>query len=152
PVSLPQEVQLGPDGLLWVLDTNSRLIARVHPDTGAFVQSFLQAGDGPDFVSTFLVTPDGLLYVARYQVFGTGSFRGEVLRYDAVTGTPLPGVGQTGARFVAQSAFQLGAAMAVDPAGDLYVSDFNQSRIFAFDGTTGAARGTFVDSNLQTNG
>jgi hypothetical protein len=149
------KVQLGPDGLLWTMGALAQGIFRVHPETGAYVDTviqFPQAGN-PDSLGAFYVTPDGILYVARYQtVFdGTYSYVGEVLRYDAATGTPLPGAGHTGARF-AYGGIQQAFDLTIGPDGDLYVADYTQNAILAFDGTTGASRGVFVPPNPQING
>ncbi len=147
--SQPDQVQLGPDGLLWVMSPQQQNILRAHPETGKLVSTFVQypQSGNPDLLWAFLVTPEGVVYVAR----GDGD-RSEVLRYDALTGAPLPGPGQLGARFVLNGFFQRASGLAIGPEGDLYLSDINAHEIRAFDGTTGAPRGVFVGSSLATNG
>ncbi len=127
------EAQLGPGGLLYVVGGGNE-IARLHPETGAFVDTLV---DLMNSSFSMLVTPDGVLYV------GVGiDPRGEVRRYDATTGAAMPAPGQAGARFA--TGIKLPTALAVTPDGTLLVADAQQAAVLAFDGATGASLGFFV--------
>jgi hypothetical protein len=85
--------------------------------------------------------PDGHLYVSTFQ----GS---SVLRFDAVSGLPLPAPGKTGAEFVTPYAGGLNTArsIAFGPDGNLYVASQWSDEVLRFDGTTGDPLGALVTS------
>ncbi len=74
------------------------------------------------------------------------SSQNAVLRYDALTGVPLPAPGQTGATFVVNGSGGLSIAtgVTVGPDGNLYVSSRDSNQVLQYDGTTGAFLSQFV--------
>lgn len=76
--------------------------------------------------------PDGNLYIST---LSTNS----VLRYDPITGDPLPADGQSGADFIPAGSGGLNRAggIAFGPDGNLYVTSQTNNEILRFDGTTG---------------
>src|SRR5262249_60546294 len=110
---------------------------------GEFLGVFTPAGSGglsrPDGL---LFGPDGNLYVAD---IGTSS----ILRYDGITGDPLPSAGNDGATFVPANSGGLriqgsgGAWLIFGPDGNLYVlsggisAPSSSSSVLRFSGTTG---------------
>src|SRR5262249_30231762 len=82
--------------------------------------AFVSPGGGLDTPYAMVIGPDGNLYV--------GSYNGDsVLRYDAVTGSPLPAPGKSGAEFVSPGSGGLDAPrdIAFGPDGNLYVVSEN---------------------------
>jgi sugar lactone lactonase YvrE len=76
--------------------------------------------------------PDGNLYI-------TSLNDSSVLRYDGMTGSPLPGPGQTGATFIPSHSGGLGRAGGVvfGPDGNLFVSSEGTNEVMRYDGGTG---------------
>jgi hypothetical protein len=154
PVYGPKDGTLVAGGALLVLELSSSndAIARVHPETGAYLGTLVQfpTSGNPDFPTAMTIGPDGNVYLGRYETFGFGSYVGEVVRYDGRTGAPLPAPGQSGARFA--SGIQIPTDLTFGPDGTLFVADEGQSEILWFDGTTGASLGAFVPPAPASNG
>ena len=134
-----QSVQLGPDGLYYVVAEKVNQVLRYRLDrlVDVFVgddpgTSANEAGplDGP---TSAVFGPDGSLYV--------GSFHNDrVLRYDGQSGA-YRGV------FVRAGSGSLDgpdAGMTFGPDGHLYVPSFHNDRVLRYDGGTGADLGGFV--------
>ena len=82
-----------------------------------YLGNFVSRGEGGLFDPLMMTYgPDGALYVSTYR-------GNSVLRYDAVTGAPLPAPGKPGAEFVSPDAGGLSFALKIDfgPDGNLYV-------------------------------
>ena len=129
-------------------------ILRYDERTGEFLGEFIPAGSGGLGLPTgLLIGPDGNLYVCS-----AGSNLGSILRYDGITGAPLPSPGNTGATFVPPGSGGLtnpmstggGLGIVFGPDGNLYVTSGGisappeSSTVLRFSGTTGEFIDAFV--------
>jgi streptogramin lyase len=119
-------------------------ILRYDEKTGNFLSEFIPSGSGGLSSPRGLIFgPDGNLYVSN---FDTNS----VLRYDGITGEPLPSPGNTGATFVPAGSGGLGRAFGLifGPDGNLYatsgVSGGYAPSVLRFNGTMGEFIDAFV--------
>jgi Concanavalin A-like lectin/glucanases superfamily/PKD domain/Matrixin len=126
-----------PDAL--ILDSATATVRRYNSSTGAFVSTFVPTISGGTSDLGIVYGPDGNLYVA-----GPSS----VLRYDGLTGSPLPAPGNTGAFFVNPGSGGLsaneGLSFGFGPDNNLYVASSATNSILRYSGTTGAFLGAFV--------
>ncbi|HXL77455.1 MAG TPA: LamG-like jellyroll fold domain-containing protein [Candidatus Eisenbacteria bacterium] len=127
----PQDLAFGPDGNLYLATEGD--IQEFEGATGAFIKSFATGNtDGLVFGA------DGTLYVSTFGS-GPGNSGGQILKYNATTGTligVLVSAGAGGLRFAHHITF--------GPDGKLYAVDSANSQILRFDGTTGAFIDRFV--------
>lgn len=139
----PQGITVGPDNRLYAIDTDGRTphgaIDRYDKDTGAYLATIV--ADVGAYPYDLMLGPDGKLYVS----LGNGT----VSRYDPTTGAPLPSQGHGGAAFAVGNQGQLISSV-FGPDGNLYCSDFNNSQVLRFDGTSGTLLGVFVSTNLSS--
>ena len=125
---VPHGIRLGPDGDVWVTDTDLHQVVRYHPD-GERVFALGRAGVAGlgeamfDMPTDVAFGADGQVYVsdgygnARVVVFDEGgTYQGEWGR---------PGTGE--------SEFDTAHSVAVGPDGRVYVSDRGNARIQVFD-------------------
>jgi hypothetical protein len=128
-------------------------ILRYDERTGDFLGVFIPTGSGglgrPDGL---VFGPDGNLYVCSSKDLGS------ILRYDGITGEPLPSRGNSGATFVPSGSGGLtfggptegGAWLIFGPDGNLYVPSGSiggppaASKVLRFNGTTGEFIDAFV--------
>jgi DNA-binding beta-propeller fold protein YncE len=128
-------------------------ILRFDERTGDFLGEFIPTGSGglgrPDGL---VFGPDGNLYVCSSKELGS------ILRYDGITGDPLPSRGNSGATFVSEGSGGLtfggpvegGAWLIFGPDGNLYVPSGGigrppaESNVLRFNGTTGEFIDAFV--------
>ena len=76
----PRGVAFGPDGSLFVASFNTNQVLHYDGSTGAFLGTFVAAGDhGLNLPRDLVFGPDGNLYVGS---FGSG----DVFRYNGSTG------------------------------------------------------------------
>ena len=173
-LSFPLGGTFGPDGNLYVSDSDHEAVLRYNGTTGAFMNAFAQNVDDP---AGLRFGPDSNLYVA------SSSSPGEVSRFNGLTGALVGvpfGSGQlsnpegvtfgpdgnlyvaggdtnsvlrynptTGAfinAFVSPGSGGLSSARGVvfGPDGNLYVTSFGTGQVLRYNGTTGALLGTFV--------
>ncbi len=140
-LNLPDGMDFGPDGNLYVSSSNTNAILRYDGNTGAFTGVFASAGLSSPGNLQF--GPDGLLYVANKDT-------GSVLRFDPDTGDPL-GV------FASGGGLQRPVGLLWNQ-GELLVSDFVGNAIRRYDAVTGAFAGNFATVqtplilNLDANG
>ena len=87
--------------------------------------------------------PDGALYVSM-------KVGNSILRYDAVSGAPLPALGKPGAEFVSPGAGGLSQArgIAFGPDGNLYAVSTDTDAILRYDSATGTPLGALVASGV----
>jgi sugar lactone lactonase YvrE len=123
------------------LGTNK--ILRFDGTDGHFITTFVAPNtflNNPDL--GMVQGPDGNIYKEN---FGANS----VLRFDPLTGAPLPAPGQIGANFVAPGSGGLNQTEGIDfgPVdGNLYVASTGTNNVIKYDGTTGAFLSVFVAS------
>jgi sugar lactone lactonase YvrE len=125
-------------------------ILRYDERTGEFLGEFIPAGSGG------LGLPDGLLFGPDGNLYVCSVRAGSILRYDGITGDPLPSPGNSGATFVASGSGGLtfggagGAWLVFGPDGNLYTTSGGisappgSSSVLRFNGTTGEFIDAFV--------
>jgi sugar lactone lactonase YvrE len=125
-------------------------ILRYDERTGAFLGVFIPAGSGG------LVWPDGLLFGPDGNFYVCDVVTQSILRYDGITGDPLPSAGNDGATFVPAGSGLFfgggggGAWLIFGPDGNLYVTSGGisappqSSSVLRFNGITGEFIDVFV--------
>jgi DNA-binding beta-propeller fold protein YncE len=157
-MSLPFDARVDAGGRLWVADTFNNRVLRFD---GAAARANGSNADGvlgqPDFTSTSFSTtqsgmywPYGVVVDASGRLWVADAFNNRVLRFNAAAskanGANADGVlGQANFTSAGAATTRKGmsfpTAVAVDSAGRLYVADFNNSRVTAFNGAAGMANG-----------
>ena len=132
----PVQMKIGPDRRLYLSSQGNHRILRFEFETGAAVdaQPFIAGGqlNGP---SGFDWSPDkSVLYVA-------GRYSGNVLAYNAQTGTPLT----TGHVFASGLGAGSTFGLTVAPQGDVFVATNNQVRRYS---SAGALLATLTISSI----
>ncbi|MDE2179981.1 MAG: tandem-95 repeat protein [candidate division NC10 bacterium] len=148
----PYRVAVGPDGSLYIADSNNERIRRVGPDgiittvAGTGVQGF--SGDGGSATQARLqgpfgvaVAPDGSLYIAdsnneRIRRVGPDG----IITTVAGGGTPPDGLGDGGS--ATQARLQGPFGVAVAPDGSLYIAAHYRIRRVGPDGIIATVAGT----------
>ena len=135
-LSSPQNLDIGPDGKLYVSSFNTNSVKRYDIRTGAFIDDFVPSGSGglasPD--QPIFRHSDGKLYVSN-------RFQGTIKRYDAYTGAFID-------TFVSDGRLSGFTAFTFGPDGDIYAGEFNGAHdILRFDGTTGHFLSVFNQGN-----
>jgi sugar lactone lactonase YvrE len=138
---------------LIVSNLGSRNILQYDERTGEFLGEFIAAGSGG------LGGPDGLLFGPDGNLYVCDLATGSILRYDGITGDPLPSPGNSGATFVLGGSGGLtfgglegGGWLIFGPDGNLYVtsggltSPPDSSSVLRFNGKTGEFIDAFVPS------
>jgi glucose/arabinose dehydrogenase len=144
-ISLPVDVQISPDGWVYLLTANPREVWRINRANGTFagiVVPDLNFAPEPTQAFGKAFGPDNNLYLATADFYDVTA----ILRYDGKTGTPL-GV------FVADGSggFKGPTCIAFGPDGNLYVAGMEINRILRFNGSTGAFIDAFVASHPSSN-
>ena len=98
-------MQIGPkDGDLYVSDFAND-IRRYNLKTGALVNTFSTnyTGTSPsnNFTGNLAFSPNGKLYTVGFDYTEAGNNSGAILRFDSITGQPLPATANAGSIFVA---------------------------------------------------
>jgi DNA-binding beta-propeller fold protein YncE len=122
----PQDVAVGPDGNLYVADSNNNQIQVLDAD-GLFLRSWNGSSAGVPNNSSFY--PNAVAVAADGKVFVSDGSNHRVLVFDA-QGKFLRSMGQNGS-----AAGQLSnpTGIAVDASGNVYVGDTGNYRITVFD-------------------
>ncbi len=128
-ITAPVDVKIGPDGLLYVSSEVSNNVLRYNAATGAFIDSFVTAGN----VEGIAFGPDGNLYVADWG--------GKVIRYDITDGSYIDDFVTSGLGGLSQA-----YGIVFGPDGNLYVSSYDNHNVLRYDGGTGAFIDEFVSS------
>jgi sugar lactone lactonase YvrE len=137
---------------LFVSNQGANNILRYDERTGEFLSEFIPAGSGG------LGTPDGLIFGPDGNLYVGSLLTDSILRYDGITGDPLPSAGNSGATFVPSGSGgltfgvsgDLGAWLVFGPDGNLFVKSGGitappqSSSVLRFDGTTGEFIDVFV--------
>jgi len=98
-----------------------------------YLGNFISQSGGLYDPYSLIYGPDGHLYVSTRH-------NSSILRYDSVTGAPMPAPGKPGAEFVSPGEGGLSQARGIGfgPDGHLYVVSTNTDAILRFDSETGA--------------
>jgi len=133
----PVDVEVGPDGMLYVTGFASNDILRYDASSGAFVDQFVTPGSGG------LLDPSRMAFGPGGHLYVTSSGSDEVLRYDGTTGAFVDA-------FVTAGSGGLDAPDGIlfGPDANLYVTSSSDGSVLRYDGTTGA----FIDSFALTGG
>lgn len=132
-LSLPTDMVIGPDGLLYVAGFGSSNVQRFNPSTNALVDTFVSAGSGGlNQASGLAFGADGNLYVGDHA-------NDRVLKYNGTTGAFIR-------EFVTAASGGLNgpASLRFGADGHLYVSSSLTDNILRYNGTTGAFLDEFV--------
>jgi streptogramin lyase len=129
-----QEVQIGPDGNLYVTGLRNNAILRFDIETGEFLGNFT-SGYSLSEPTKFVFGSDNLIYVSQWA--GDQS----VVRFDANTG-----------EFIDQFTPKLGKPCGIAfKDGDVYISDFERRNVVRYD-SLGEFKETYIspsDGNLR---
>lgn len=120
----PQNILIGPDGNVWVLDSYNNRVQKFSP-SGAFISKFGTKGTSAGQLTyplAFAFAPDGNILVAD-----TGNHRVQKFAPD---GTYLTKFGQLGTE---PGRFARPSGIVTDAAGNIYVADTSNNRIQKFD-------------------
>ncbi len=156
----PAAVAVDAVGNLFIADQGNYRVRRVDAVTGVIttvagsdVQGY--GGDGGPATDAALITPTGVAVDAAGNLFIADSYNSRVRRVDAVTGVITTVAGTSGAGFggdggpAAAAPLAYPAAVAVDAAGNLFITDSGNGRVRRVDAVTGlissvAGDGTFA--------
>lgn len=130
-LSFPLGAAIGPDGNLYVSDSNSESVLRYNGKTGAFIDAFVN-GEADDAAAE--IFRNGFLYVAN------SSDPGSVSRFNATTGASAGFFVTPGSGGLVDP-----EGMVFGPDGNLYVT--SGGSVLRYSGTTGAFIDTFVTTN-----
>jgi DNA-binding beta-propeller fold protein YncE len=132
-LSDPEGIAIGPDGNVYVANTDGNDVVRFNGVTGAFMDIFVAGGSGG------LSGPRGVTFGADGNLYVTSNgSTGGVLRYNGATGAFLNAFVGPG------SDLFLPRQLTFGPDGNLYVGNFGMGDILRFNGTSGAFIDTFV--------
>jgi DNA-binding beta-propeller fold protein YncE len=138
-ISLPLDVQIGPDGWVYLLTGNPREVWRINRANGTFaavvVPDLSYATPEPLQAFGMAFGPDNNLYLATMDFYAAAA----ILRFDLKTGAPL-GVFVEGV----SAGFRGDTCIAFGPDGNLYIAGESIDGILRFNGWTGAFLDAFV--------
>jgi sugar lactone lactonase YvrE len=115
-------------------DRRGKDIESFDGTTGKFLGHFVTPNSGG------LNHPQGLVFGPDGNLYVSDAYSHSIMRYDGVTGAPLPSPGNSGALFVPPGSGGLveGQGIVFGPDGNLYVADGGTGQVLRYDGVTGA--------------
>jgi sugar lactone lactonase YvrE len=147
-LSFPVAVAADPDGNVYIVDTANNRVRRVDAETGQIetIAGNGQAGfsgDGGPATEAMLNNPSGVALDPRGRLYISDSNNQRIRAVDLTTGviTTFAGngfsgwLGDTGR--ATRANFKRPTGLAVDPIGNLYISDTNNNRVRRVDPRTG---------------
>ncbi len=117
-------------GDLYVTRNDTDAVVKWNPTSQTFVDFVPGGSGGLNLPLNIAFGSDNALYVAAQNT-------NAVLRYDGVTGAPLPAPGKTGAVFAEGGGLDIPMDIAFGPDGNLYVAAWSTDGILRYDGATG---------------
>lgn len=133
-LSIPTGMIFSPDhSFFYVLSNfNNRVIRYDYDGQSGSNPIQLVSGSELGGPAGIVFGPDGYLYISSLN-------NNDVLRYDPITGAPVPAPGQAGALFVSPGSGGLSrpGGVVFGPDGNVYVASQNTDSIMRYDGTTG---------------
>ena len=144
----PTGVAVGADGSVYVADRRNHRVRRIDAGTGVITTvagtgQFGYAGDGGPATEALLANPTGVAVGADGSVYVADAWNGRVRRIDAGTGviTTVAGAGRQGflgdGGSATEARLRLPSAVAVDAAGNLFVTEETGARVRRVDAATG---------------
>jgi hypothetical protein len=115
-------------------DHRGKDIERYDGTTGKFLGQFVTPSSGG------LNHPQGLVFGPDGNLYVNDAYSFSIMRYNGVTGAPLPSAGNSGAFFVPPGSGGLveGQGIVFGPDNNIYVADVSDGRVLRYDGRTGA--------------
>ncbi len=117
---LPHGIAVGPDGTVFVADTDNHRVQAFGP-SGAFVRAWGSNGTG----NAQFRSPEGIAVGVDGTVYVADTSNNRIQRFSP-DGTYL---GQWGGSGFGNSQFSVPTAVAVNPAGTVYVADLRNHRV-----------------------
>ena len=144
----PKGLAVDAAGNLFIADSTIHRVRRVDATTGiittmAGTGAFGSGGDGGLATAAQLGGPNGLAFDAAGNLFIADSFNNRIRRVDAATGiiTSVAGTGVGGfsgdGGLATAAEFNLPRGLAIDAAGNLFISDVFNNRVRRVDAVTG---------------
>jgi sugar lactone lactonase YvrE len=151
----PTAVAIGPDGDVYVADSRSNRVSRIHGDSGDIVTVAGSGeaafdGDQKPAATAALNTPNGIAVAANGNIYIADSGNNRIRMVSAATGLirTIAGTGDPGPPDAddielgdggpaKDARLQAPMDVAVGPGDDIYIADMGHHRVRVIDGTSG---------------